>query len=509
MKTQPFGQGFLADKLYNQEHPVPSGLFDAIQQNRKKRGFGVLWIFPLLLLIGITGLTLWKVGTAFENKDIAAESLTFNQKPALNPSKAKQTSTVLAPTKTIANEKGVVESESKKVNAESSFMVTETDHTKVDNGRSVKESIPHKINAKVSLRPTPYEKPRKILVSKLPNKIRQLLGNTGMQLAEGGIQTSQELKSLPNPPSLSHSNMRETEEPSQPIGVESSSVKLQENATNSHVTVPDMELASTLVYEQNANDLLFITSRQPQLVITPLEVSPFLVSPVPTSLGLLARIGLREVLIGLGPLAQFQQTKLKATAPTRPGIAEGTDYTTRSAEPGIGLDFGIASRTRLSSSFGLLVGLRTFFIRQTVSGEIIPTGGPVRYFINENNLIESVPVPTQGYTVQSTLWVPFAPELLVEYHLPRKSWGITGGVYALGIPQTYLSYSGTGATASRFEPDSRLQPMIQFYNNTGRTRIALTAKRIAGEGLLPHPKAGTSNGLLLTATMSYRLGVGK
>lgn len=213
---------------------------------------------------------------------------------------------------------------------------------------------------------------------------------------------------------------------------------------------------------------------------------------------------LTEVLIDFGPTALTQKTSFTE----RNFNPEKGKFSTLYTEPGIGLEAGITVRSQLSSWLGLLAGARSRVFWQTVSGKVKTSQpSPVTYYGIDAFTIEAQPqLIEQGYTLKSTIWMPIVPELLLEVRPPNAIWGIAAGGYLNAYPQTFLSYRGQGVPASPYRPSATLEPVVQLWTQTSRTRITLSVRRIQGAGLLPHPVTSTSDGLLTSATMSYRFG---
>ena len=64
MKTNPDEPGFLG-RLQHIQDPVPPGLFEAVQQRRKRRPALFVWLVSLAL-VGALGYVMWPVSTAIE-----------------------------------------------------------------------------------------------------------------------------------------------------------------------------------------------------------------------------------------------------------------------------------------------------------------------------------------------------------------------------------------------------------------------------------------------------------
>ena len=210
-------------------------------------------------------------------------------------------------------------------------------------------------------------------------------------------------------------------------------------------------------------------------------------------------IAFKELHITLGAIILGQDAHTQS-------VAGQTAYSPTNTSAGIGLDAGVSTRLGLTNWLGLLAGVHSLLYNQTTSGIATDPNAKVIYTPTKTNTLEAQPVVTEtSYGIKTWTWIPLMPQVMAELRLPAARWGIAAGVYAPLAPQTYATVEGSARSVHMFNPTRLVQPMAQFWADASRTRIALTVRRVQGNGLMPHPAASSSTGLFVSGTISYRL----
>lgn len=482
MSSRTFGRGFLADKLYSTEDAVPAGTFEQIQRRRKRRR-PLGWLLPslaLVVLMGIGGYLYRGTGSRVSSNPVAAG---VSQPEA----KSSVSSRTIADAPAQASQNETLSENAKR-----------SPDTRTSSARAVPAA-----EQTSTARTAPPENPES---STYPGRTESFPTHT--QARRTGSEFSAVATGVRNP---AHTRIAQQEKDVAPIATGESpsapfvSATQSVTGTGSGQSKAEMPPNPGLAYDLGVLEASqVLDSRLTPLALQPHEASPLAVYPVGVNRNLFSRLKLTEVLIDFGPTALTQKVRFTE----RNFSPEQGKFSTLYTEPGIGLEAGITVRSQLSPWLGLLAGVRSRIFWQTVSGKVKTSeSSPVTYTSIDAFTVQAQPqLVEQGYTLKSTIWMPIIPELLLEFRPPNAMWGIAAGGYLNAYPQSFLSYRGQGAPAAPFSPGAALQPVAQIWTQTSRTRLTLSVRRIQGSDLMPHPVHSTSDGLLTSATMSYRFG---
>ncbi len=481
MSERTFGQGFLADRLYNLEDPIPSGTFDAIRRKRRKRPVFWLWLLPLALSLG--GLSLY---LSRQSEGSASQGTTTLASAAHSGSQGHAQPEAPAPSSDHGHATGQTSRERLTLSGnEPSSAPAGPDLTQAIAADGESGALSSEKNGGKSARVrkqnrTSYLKGRFAGARTLNRRI----GPTG-SIEGAERQEMHDAVGSAYPDDLVASE----KETAADASASAQAPELAFFAAEGSSLAPDM-------MQTRLPSLAFSAHRLDLGEVWPVAVG----KPRPFSLGR------SEVLVSLGPMALLQQTSL--TASNAPGAEPGMQYQADYLQPGIGLEASVSVRTALSPSLALLAGASSLALWQAATGTAIPTQRPQHSYQASgiDNLLYGTPVSGRPFTAKSLVWMPVAPQCLLEARLPRASWGIAAGAYLVAATQTFTSTTGASLAAEAFATSQPLQPMAQFWAEATRTRIAVTARRIQGQNLLPYPAPTQSTGWAISASMSYRLG---
>lgn len=528
MPNRTFGRGFLADKLYNTEDAVPAGAFELLQRRRKRRPLDWL-LFPLaLLLVGGVFLSI----RAFDLPERMADGEAMRTAGRLNEvekaishasslGKAGQSKMPATAGATSASPSGIPASPSvkEKVEVVSSFSESKR-KALLDNGQlqtssnkaaSEGNALQSADDAEASVSSTGSMS--NISETRLASnkdvasgqKREASLNRKRHTMKSGTIL----LASAANGYAVGQSDGEKawighsTQKSQSQYPLRQQRLSPQEDINASPDEIPTATRAITKEVANRDHPPIAVDGETLENRIVGLSVAALPVSGdvafKPFDKPKKPLISFQELHITLGAVILGQEANTQS-------VAGQTVYSPTNTSAGIGLDAGVSTRLGLTNWLGLLAGVHSLLYNQTATGIATDPNAKVIYTPTKTNTLEAQPVATEtSYGAKTWTWIPLMPQVMAEFRLPAARWGIAAGVYAPLVPQTYASVEGSAKNVYVFAPASLVQPMAQLWADASRTRIALTVRRVQGNGLMPHPAASASTGLFVSGTMSYRL----